>query len=100
MKRAKDKYATNGTSFHGQTFRATVNEIARVCGEPDEYGDPDDKVQYEWGMETEDGTVFTIYDWKEYRRYSKDATIEWHIGAHNGFSAQKGLEELMVALNN
>lgn len=100
MKRAEDRYATNGTSFHGQTFRATVNEIARVCGEPTEYGDPGDKVQYEWDMETEDGTVFTIYDWKEYRHYSKDATIEWHIGAHSGAQAHAGLVELMKALDS
>jgi hypothetical protein len=51
-------------------------------------------------METESGKVFTIYDWKEYRRYSKDTTIEWHIGAHNGSTGNEGLEELLNVLHN
>lgn len=100
MKKLNDIYATNGTSFHGQTFRASINEIAQACGEPNEYGDPRDKVQYEWNMETESGAVFTIYDWKEYRQYGKDTTIEWHIGAHNEEDAKSGLRELMKAMNS
>ena len=88
----------NGTSFNGHTIRATVNQLTAVCGEPYEYGDPHDKVQYEWVMETEIGTVFTIYDWKEYRTYDKDTAINWHIGANSGHEAWQGLDELHESL--
>lgn len=94
------KKDTSGTSFHNVTFRATVNEIARVCGEPYEYGDPDDKVQYEWDMETSKGKVFTIYDWKEYRRFGRDRTIEWHIGAHDYDTSERAFSEILKALDS
>ena len=90
---------SNGTSFHGHTIHASVNDLIAVCGEPlyvcrDHY----EKVQYEWVMETNAGKVFTIYDWKEYRFFSEDETIEWHIGAHDGQTALAGLRELAPAL--
>jgi len=90
----------NGTSFHNDTFRATVNEITQVCGEPYAYGDPDDKVQYEWTMETSKGNVFTIYDWKEYRSFGKDRTVEWHIGANDPTVSAQAFKEILKALNN
>ena len=34
-------------------------------------------------MENEFGNVFSVYDWKEYRSYTDDETIEWHIGGHD-----------------
>ena len=33
--------------------------------------------------ELSNGDVFTIYDWKEYREYSREAMIEWHIGGYD-----------------
>jgi hypothetical protein len=69
-----------------------------ICGEPKSYGDPNDKVQYEWVMETSDGTPFTIYDWKEYSKFSFDEMIEWHIGGFNGIDTLKAQDELQEAL--
>jgi hypothetical protein len=90
--------SANGTSFHGDTVRATVNELITLCGEPIRNYDTYDKVQYDWTMETEDGQVFTIYDWKEYRNFGNDEVIEWHIGAEDSYTAGKGATELYSAL--
>ena len=89
---------TIGTSFHGQTIHTSVEALTEAYGEPHNYGDPDDKVQYEWDMELHDGTVFTIYDWKEYRCYEESATIEFHIGAKRGLDAIKALKSLKQKL--
>jgi hypothetical protein len=90
--------SANGTSFHGDTVRATVNQLIAVCGEPPYRGDTSDKSQYDWIMETEDGKVFTIYDWKEYRNFGKDEVLEWHVGSHDSNTASLGATELYSAV--
>jgi len=90
--------SSNNTSFHGHTVLATMDQLVKVCGEPQYDGSGDDKVQYEWDMETEDGRVFTIYDWKEYRYFRNDEVIKWHIGAHDGYTAACGQSELEEAI--
>jgi len=78
----KTTKSTNGTSFHGETISASVNDLIRILGEPtNEQNDGSDKVNFEWEMELDNGEVFTVYDWKEYRRISKTEIIEWHIGS-------------------
>lgn len=99
MKKLENIDAFNGTSFHGQTVYASVNDLIKICGDPYR-GDIEDKVQYEWTMQTSDGTPFTIYDWKEYRHIWKDEMIEWHIGGHRGIDAIKGMKELEEALSS
>jgi hypothetical protein len=51
-------------------------------------------------METEDGTVFTVYDWKEYRPLKEDEEVEWHVGGYSGMNTEKALNEIADALNN
>lgn len=93
MKRTEQ--TTNGTSFHGHTIRLSLNELLGFCGfEPHSYMGTDDKVQYEWEMETDDGDVFTIYDWKEYRIFQDHEVIEWHIGSHTPEICEEALHEL------
>jgi hypothetical protein len=97
MKRT-DKIA-NGTSFHDHTFTATVDDLRNVLGQPKfESNDGQDKCNFDWIMETEDGTVFTVYDWKEYRRLAEDEVIEWHIGGRSGADTEKALLEIRQAL--
>jgi|TARA_R100000935_G_C2706652_1_gene112417 hypothetical protein len=82
-------------TFHGHDFSAAVVDIEKVCGKvmyTD--NDIDEQTQNEWEMQTEDGTAFTIYDFKEYREYDSAEKITWHIGAGNRFGAKKGYEEL------
>jgi len=97
----KTNQSANMTSFHDHVVTATVNQLLSICGEPEYVNDDiSDKVQYDWVMETEDGKVFTIYDWKEYRHFSKDEKIEWHIGAHDSYTALTAYLELKKELAN
>ena len=97
MKRT-DKTA-NGTSFHDHTFTATVDDLRNVLGQPQfESNDGEDKNNFDWIMETQDGTVFTVYDWKEYRQLAEDEVIEWHIGGRSGADTEKALLEIREAL--
>ena len=92
--------SVGGTSFHMDVIYATVEQLRQVLGEPvyvANYGD--DKVNFEWEMETEDGAVFTVYDWKEYRSLSEDEEIEWHIGGYRKIDTEKVADEINYALN-
>lgn len=93
-----DKSA-NGTSFHSHTFSATVRDLRKALGEPYcEQNDGEDKVNFEWIMETEAGDVFTVYSWKEYRKIAEDEDIEWHIGGHSEEVTKAALEEIKTVL--
>ena len=98
----KTNKSLNGTSFHGATFSATLADLQVILGAPDCTGDTNDKVQNEWELELEDGTIFSVYDWKEYRRYNDKETIEWHIGGMNQkdtFVAQDALVEALATMD-
>ena len=98
MKRSTQ--GVGGTSFHRHTFRASKAHLVEAIGEPDWVDEtPEDKVQNEWCCETEDGSVFTIYDWKEYRIYGDDEIIEWHIGGHSGKVTEQAQLEIEILLN-
>ena len=95
-----DKSA-NGTSFHDTTFTATVADLRKILGEPQcEQNDGRDKCNFDWTMETEDGTIFTVYDWKYYRELEEDEEVEWHIGGHSEADTEKALNEIEEALNS
>jgi hypothetical protein len=92
----------DGTSFHGATISASLADLIDILGATHGIGEPSDKVQNEWELELEDGTIFTVYDWKEYRRYTDKETIEWHIGGRSQkdtFVAQDALVEALATMN-
>ena len=92
----------DGTSFHGATISASLAELVDILGATHGIGEPSDKVQNSWDLELEDGTIFTVYDWKEYRRYTDKETIEWHIGGRSQkdtFVAQDVLVEALATTN-
>jgi len=64
----------NGTSLKGYIV-ADYDQLVKVFGQPAFGGD---KINVVWELAFEDGTVATIYDWKEpavpMGRYA------WHIG--------------------
>jgi hypothetical protein len=64
----------NGTHLQGYV-RAYYHELVEVFGAPEGGGD---KTTVEWALKFEDGTVATIYDWKEYE--TPMASYDWHIG--------------------
>lgn len=81
----EDFGVANGTSLQGY-ISATFDELVNTFGEPgkgDEY-----KTDAEWIIEFDDGTVATIYNWKDGRNYCgsdgldvEDIT-DWHIGGN------------------
>ena len=98
----KTNKSLDGTSFHGATFSATLADLQIILGAPNHTSDHHDKVQNEWELELEDGTIFSVYDWKEYRRYTDKETIEWHIGGRSQidtFVAQDTLVEALDTMN-
>ena len=88
-----------GTSFHGTTINCSVSTLRKVLGEPEYSGnDGEDKINFEWEMETNDGDVFTVYDWKEYRSINEDEIIEWHIGGFNKSATEEAKYEIREAI--
>ena len=100
MAKLSNKSAT-GTSFHGHRVKATPNQLIEVLGEP-QFADNSgqDKTNFDWVCETQDGEVFTIYDWKEYKPLDMDSYYSFHIGAHCGGTAARGLSEILRLLLN
>jgi hypothetical protein len=93
--------STSGSSFHNDTFIASVSDLRKILGAPIyEANTGDDKVNFDWEMETHDGMAFTVYDWKEYRTLSETESIEWHIGGVTKFVTSTAVTEINNALNN
>lgn len=67
----------NGTCLQGKML-AYYHQLVEVFGEPEGGGD---KTTVEWCLEFEDGTVATIYDWKEYE--TPMGLHQWHIGGES-----------------
>jgi len=68
------------TSLQGY-MPARYEDLVAVFGEPEGGGD---KTTVEWCLAFEDGTVATIYDWKEYE--TPMGLYHWHIQAGCGAS--------------
>jgi len=96
---AKKTYQiTDGTSFYGITIRASVDQLTKAFGEPENNNTGEDKVNFVWDMETDEGEVFTIYDWKEYRPLGRDEFVTWHIGAKSKSDSNVAEREILKAL--
>lgn len=95
----KSSKEIGGTSFHGTTLVCTPNELVELLGQPTyDQNTGEDKTNLEWVCETEQGNVFTIYDWKEYRMLEMDEEVVWHLGGFNGNVTRTAHEELVRAL--
>jgi hypothetical protein len=91
---------SSGTSFYGIEFSATPQQLVDLF--PDSYNeqnDGEDKTNFDFTLETENGDVFTIYDWKEYRPLEMNEIIEWHIGGKNEQTCLQGKAEVLELLN-
>lgn len=83
----------NCTSFHGYTILASANDIrSKLDIDVTCYGG--DKTNFEFDLELEDGTPFTLYDWKEGDWANEDTTLYYHIGSHTAEDSQKALQAL------
>lgn len=87
------------TSLQGYV-EATIHQLKEVFGDPtyDETSG-DDKVDVEWNLRFDDGTVATIYNWKDYdggQRVRSGVEYHWHIGGKNQIAVANVLEVLGV----
>ena len=93
--------SASGTSFHNHTIKASVADLRKVLGVPEfASNDGEDKVNFEWVMETKEGDVFTVYDWKEYRKLSESEIVEWHVGGRNEVATATAVIEMIHAFNS
>ena len=89
----------DGTSFHETTIKCSVSTLRKILGEPEyEPNNGEDKINFEWAMETNDGDVFTVYDWKEGRPLNESDMIEWHIGGRNRTATEQAKSEIREAI--
>jgi hypothetical protein len=86
-----------GTHLQGE-ITTTYAQLKALFGQPHD-GDGY-KVDAEWEIEFADGTVATIYNWKDGKNYNgkhglpKTKITDWHIGGNDKKAIQK-LEELL-----
>ena len=87
----------SGTSFHGQTIRATYLELVEILGGEPQYRGGD-KSHFDWVCESPSGVLFTVYDWKLWRCPEPNDMTDWHIGAFSAEDAKSALRHLKMAL--
>lgn len=89
-----------GTSFHDTTIDCSVMKLIEILGAPKYVtNDGSDKTNYEWVMETDNGEVFTVYDWKYYRPLFMNEVVEWHIGGKSKAITERAKTEIMDKIN-
>ena len=93
MKISKD-IDPSGTSFHGVTIQSTAKKVEAVMGSS-VYSCC--KTNFNWYGMTNDGQIFTVYDWKM-GKVGKNQTIAFHIGGFTKESEEKAKEELIALL--
>jgi len=78
---------TGGTHLQGY-IDTTYENIVSVLGKQHHHGD-DYKTDAEWNIKFEDGTIATLYNWKNGLNYCRDEGLpleditEWNIGGHS-----------------
>lgn len=82
---------SNMTSLQGY-ITAYYHQIEEIFGEPDHRNG--DKTTVEWCLQFDDGTVATIYDWKEYE--TPFGKYRWHIGGRNQDAVDRIYEAMGV----
>lgn len=89
-----------GTSYFGETVNCSKSDLFEIFGEPSyTIGfEEHKKTHNEWDLKSDEGFVFTIYDYKE-PEYSYYQNIDWHIGAKNRYYAEKAKALIYELLN-
>ena len=93
----------NGTHLQGYVD-ASFDTLVNVFGKPtvgDEY-----KTDWEWAVEFDDGTVATVYNWKNGPNYcgstglNKHQVNDWHVGGFSRDAVDNVLEALFDTTPN
>jgi hypothetical protein len=90
---------TSGTCLQGY-INAGYDEITSAFGYPLSVDFLDNKVDAEWDIEFEDGTVATIYNWKNGKSYLGAEGLhlcdikQWNIGGYDKSAVDKVLNAI------
>ena len=106
--RKNEDVVPNGTCFQAK-LTASYHQLVDIFGYPEDFskwnGFTDYKVEYEWTFEFVDGTVATIYNWKNGVQYAGsegtpvEQMTEWHIGGHDLNAVRWIVESMNQKLN-
>jgi len=100
----KTNQQINGTSFHGVTIEATPLQLIALAdyfkAEYYEDNTGEDKCNYDFVFETDNGDIFTIYDWKQYESLVGTEIYEFHIGSYDTAICLDAKTEIKEYLDN
>ena len=88
-----------GTSLQGY-IKASYEQLLKTFGPPHEGMSDNYKTDVEWAFEFADGTIATLYNWKNGKNYLGDEgselnnIYEWNVGGFNDKAVSKLLEKL------
>ena len=89
-------------SFHGVKIKTTPNKLIKLFQyfrlDYSEQNDGYDKVNFDFEALLDDGTYFSLYDWKEYEPLDLNSKYEFYIGGENPNSTLKAKQTLLKLL--
>ena len=89
-------YVTGNFDIAGTCLQGTINtsydRLVELFGQPTQV-EADGKVQVEWALKFTDGTLATIYDWKE--NQVPEGVTEWHVGGHTQHALYNVIDEVI-----
>ena len=93
----------DGTCLKG-TVKCSYDELVTAFGEPVSEGD-DYKTDAEWDIRFPDGTISTIYNWKNGKNYCGPKGLplwtigEWNVGGYTG-AAPRMVQDAITYVRN
>jgi len=104
MKNTKNFKGTWSSSFHGHEVLTTPKKMIALAEKHDAKfwngNTGEDKSNFDFEFLNKDGNLFTVYDWKEYRKLSLNERVDFHIGAATSKVARESYYELVDELNS
>jgi pullulanase/glycogen debranching enzyme len=96
-----EKTTNVGGTFLQGYIKASYDQLVKTFGEPHDPNGDNYKTDVEWAFEFADGTVATLYNWKNGKNYLGEAEglelndiYEWHVGGFSDKAVAKLLEKL------
>ena len=95
-----EKTTNVGGTFLQGYIKATYDQLLKTFGEPHDPNGDNYKTDVEWAFEFADGTVATLYNWKNGKNYlgaeglELNDIYEWHVGGFSEKAVAKLLEKL------
>ena len=96
-----EKTTNVGGTFLRGYIKASYEQLVKTFGEPHDPDGDNYKTDVEWAFEFADGTIATLYNWKNGKNYLGEAEglelndiYEWHVGGFSDKAVAKLLEKL------